>query len=520
MKAVHGLPRLRLLVDGAPLDARQARALARVRVVQALSAPAQCELVLQAPAEPDAPDAPFRDGIAPGTSIRIELEGHAIPLFAGEVTAAEHVYTAARWLEIRVRAHDPLHRLQKRQTARALTDVDTAAVARAVLADAGIPATVEAAGAEVAWPSLLQHDQTDFELLSELCERAGLYFVLRQDTLHLLTLEGVRGGEPPALTLGDNLLEAAFELDAAPSCRRVVARGWDPGRAVPLEAAADAPRTGRVAGAAVAPADVGGLDERLIGGATGAGEAQARLLAQAELDRAAASELTLRGVAQGDPALRPGTAARIAGVADRLAGTYILTEVVHTIDPETGYLAALSSCPPPPSPASGRAGAGAGATEIALGEVSTVDDPEGLGRVRVRLPALGGIETGWLQVLGLGAGAGKGLAVLPDTGDQVVVALVGAAHGQAIVLGGLYGDAHFDPGVEGGSVRRFSLQTAGGQRLFFDDERRTLRIADAEGSHFEIGPGGVSLHAAVPLTIEAPGQPLVFRASSIDFERR
>jgi phage baseplate assembly protein gpV len=207
--------------------------------------------------------------------------------------------------------------------------------------------------------------------------------------------------------------------------------------------------------------------------------------------------------------------ARVRGVADRLAGTYILTEVVHTIDPETGYLAELSSSPPPPA-----ARAGAGAVEIALGEVSTVDDPEGLGRVRVRLPALGGLETGWLQVLGLGAGAGKGLSILPDTGDQVLVALVAAARGQAIVLGGLYGDAHFDPGVEGGGVRRFSLQTAGGQRLFFDDERRTLRIADAEGSHFEIGPGGVSLHAAVPLTIEAPGQPLVFRASSIDFERR
>ncbi len=510
MKAVHDLPRLRLLLDGAPLDARQARALARVRVVQALSAPAQCELVLQAPAELDAP---FRDGIAPGTSIRIELEGHAIPLFSGEVTAAEHVYTAARWLEIRVRAHDPLHRLQKRQTARALTDVDTAAVARAVLADAGITASVEAAGAEVAWPSLLQHDQTDFELLSELCERAGLYFVLRQETLHLLTLEGVRGGEPPALTLGDNLLEAAFELNAAPSCRRVVARGWDPGRALPLEARAEAPRSGRVAEARVALADVGGSEERLVGGLAGAGEAHAQLIAQAELDRAVASELTLRGTAQGDPALRPGTAVRVTGVADRLAGTYLLTEVVHTLDPETGYLATISSRPPPPL-------VRPRAMEIALGKVSAVDDPDGLGRVRVRLPAFGGIETGWLQVLGLGAGAKKGLIVLPDTDDQVLVALVRGELDHAIVLGGLYGDANPDPGVEGGNVRRFSLQTAGGQRLFFDDQRRTLRISDAEGSHFEIGPDRVSLHSRVPLTIEAPGNALVFRASTIDFERR
>jgi uncharacterized protein involved in type VI secretion and phage assembly len=508
MTAVHDLPRLRVTLGGAVLDTSQAGALHRLRVVQALSAPAQCELVFQAPDERLA-----KDGLAPGTAIRIEVEGCATALFSGEVTAVEHVYTAARWLEVRIRAYDPLHRLQKRQTARALTDVDAAAVAREVLADAGIVASVAAGGTAVVWPSLLQHDQTDFELLHEVCERTGLYFVLRGGTLHLLTLEGVSGGETPELTLGADLLEVTFELNAAPGCRRVVARGWDPGRALPLEARADVPRSGRVATARVALADVGATHDRLVGGVTGAGESHAQLIAQAELDRSVASELTLRGTAEGDPALRPGTAIKVAGVADRLAGTYILTEVIHTIDPETGYLAALSSGPPPPLVRPGGMG-------IALGKVSTVDDPDGLGRVRVRLPAFGGIETGWIQVLGLGAGAKKGLCVLPDTDDQVLVSLLRGDLGQAIVLGGLYGDANPDPGVEGGNVRRFSLQTAGGQRLFFDDKRRTLRISDAAGSHFEIGPDGVSLHSKVPLTIEAPGTSLVFRASTIDFERR
>jgi len=393
-----------------------------------------------------------------------------------------------------------------------MADVDAIGVVREVLANASIAASVEG-NAAVDWPLLLQHDQTDFELLRELCERAGLYFVLRQEKLYLLTLEGVSDGETPELTLGDSLLEATFELNAATSCRRVVARGWDPGRVLPLEAQAKEPRCGRVATARVAPADVGGTDERLIGGLTGADETHAQLIAQAELDRAVANELTLRGTAQGDPALRPGTTVEVVGVADRLAGTYVLTEVVHTIDPETGYLSAISSRPPPPLVHSGAMG-------MALGKVSTVDDPEGLGRVRVRLPAFGDIETGWLQVLGVGAGAKKGLCVLPDTDDQVLVALFRGDLGQAIVLGGLYGDANPDPGVEGGNVRRFSLQTAGGQRLFFDDKRRTLQISDAKGSHFEIGPKGVSLHSKVPLTIEAPGQSLVFRASTIDFERR
>lgn len=506
MSAVRDLPRLRITLGGAPLDAGAAATLRRLRVVQALSAPAQCELVFQAP------DERLADRIAPGAKLAIDALDHATPLFAGEVTAVEHGHARARLLELRVRAYDPLHRLQKRQAARALADVDAAAVARALLADAGIDAGVEAGGAAVVWPWLLQHDQTDFELLCEVCERTGLYFVLRQGTLHLLTLEGVRGGEVPALALGDDLLQATFEVNAAATCRRVVARGWDPARAVALEAQAEAPRSGRGAEARVALADVGGAGERLVGSLTGAGEAHAQLLAQAELDRAVAGELTLRGTAQGTPALRPGAAVEVTGVADRLAGTYVLTEVVHTIDPDTGYLAAISTSPPPPRPRGG-------ATGMALGTVSTVDDPERLGRVRVRLPAFGGIETGWLQVLGVGAGPRKGLCILPDTDDRVLVALVRGDLGQAVVLGGLYGDANPDPGVEDGGVRRFSLQTAGGQRVFLDDKRRTLQISDAGGSRLELGPDGVALHAEVPLTIEAPGQRLVFRARAIDFER-
>jgi uncharacterized protein involved in type VI secretion and phage assembly len=511
MTAVHSLPRVTVRVDGSPLETSQASALRRVRVVQLLSAPAQCELVFQAP-----DDRLATDGIAPGTAIRIELDDSDTVLFSGEVTATEHVYTAARWLEVRIRAHDPLHRLQKRQSARALTEVDIAAVARELLSDAGVSASVEAGAATPVWPLLLQYDQTDFELLRELCDRSARYFVLREDTLHILTLEGI-DGEAPELTLGTELLEATFELNAAPGCRRVVVRGWDAARAVALEAQAEAPHSGRSASARVELADVGASDERLVGGLTEASEAHAQLIAQAELDRSVASELTLRGTALGDPALRPGAAVDIAGVAERLAGTYILTEVVHTIDPETGYQSAISSQPPAPAAAHATH---PGPVGMALAKVTSVDDPEGLGRVRVQLPAFGDIETGWIQVLGLGAGAKKGLAILPDTDDQVLVSLVRGGLGQAIVLGGLYDGGNPDPGVEGGNVRRFSLQTPGGQRLIFDDNNHTVRVADGNGSYLEIHRERVVLHSEVPLTIEAPGKALVFRASTIDFERR
>jgi hypothetical protein len=55
--------------------------------------------------------------------------------------------------------------------------------------------------------------------------------------------------------------------------------------------------------------------------------------------------------------------------------------------------------------------------------------------------------------------------------------------------------------------------------LKLDDAGRTLRLEDGEGSYLELTPSGVRLHAKAPLDIEAPGQPVVIRGQSIDFQR-
>jgi phage baseplate assembly protein V len=155
-----------------------------------------------------------------------------------------------------------------------------------------------------------------------------------------------------------------------------------------------------------------------------------------------------------------------------------------------------------------------------LGVVSRVDDPEELGRVRATLPAYAGVETEWMQVLSAGAGAGRGLVMLPDVGDQVLLILVDGDPARGVVMGGLFGEhAPTDPGVEGGAVRRYSVRTAEGHKLVLDDAGRTLRLEDGTGSYLELTPSGMRLHSKVPLDIEAPGQPVVIRGDSIDFRR-
>lgn len=505
MSPVAPLPRVVVEMDGAPLVPEDAATLTSVRVQQALSVPALCELTFTAPRGPLAAAA----GRAAGARLRVAVAGRGEALFLGEVTAVEQVYGPAGQREVRLRGYDRLHRLRQRQPLRVHVEMTAADLARELVADLGV--TVEAATPGPLWTRLYQHRQSDFELLREVCERSGLYFTLRGDTLHLSTLEG--SGEPLPLALGRSLLEARIESNADPSCRCVQVAGWDPQRIEPRQGSAESPRSGRRVSAAVEPAQVGGTGERTLAGETAGSDRQAEALAQAELDRRAAREVVFWGIAEGDPRLCPGARIDVEGVARPLAGTYVATAATHTLDTASGFLTEISTLPPEPRER-------ARGTVATLGVVTRVDDPEKLGRIRASLPAYGDLETDWMGVLSPGAGAGKGFVSLPDTGDRILVLFAREDPGQGVVLGGLYGmGGPPDAGVEDGAVRRYTLLTPGGQRMRFDDHSHTVRLEDGGGSSLEMSPGKVRLRSAVDLEIEAPGRRVVIRSDKIDFER-
>ena len=165
------------------------------------------------------------------------------------------------------------------------------------------------------------------------------------------------------------------------------------------------------------------------------------------LDHRAAREVVFRGVTSGDPALQPGTRVAVSGAGTHFNGQYALTAVTHTIDGGSGYLSELSTYPPPRLPTARRA-------TVTLGIVSSVADGDDLGRVRVTLPAYRDIETEWLQVLSAGAGSGKGLTILPDVGDRVLVLFTHDLPSLGIILGGLWGaEGPVESGVRGGKIK-------------------------------------------------------------------
>jgi phage baseplate assembly protein gpV len=301
------------------------------------------------------------------------------------------------------------------------------------------------------------------------------------------------------------------EVNSDPACRQVSAAGWDLASVALREGRASDPRVGRDVAAEAPPSSVGGDGARTLAGALAPTADHAEAAAQAELDRRSCAEVVLRGAAEGDPRLRPGARIELRGVPTAVAGTYTLTAAIHTLDPRRGFLSEISTEPPEPARP-------APATFATIGEVSRIDAASG--RVKAALPAFGGVESDWMQVVSPGAGKDKGLAMLPDGGDRVLVLYTSGDPGQGVVLGGLYGaDGPKDAGVEAGAVRRYTLRTAAGHVVRLDDSDRTLRVEDPTGSWLELAPSRVRLHAAAPLEIEAPGQPIVIRGRTVDFRR-
>jgi len=493
-----------------------------VLIQQRLSLPTVCELAFYDPRGPIGE----ADVVLSGSSFRIGVEGHEGSLFTGQVTAVHYGYGSSQEREVRVRGYDLLHRLRKRQPVRAHVQLTLVELARTLVADLGV--SVEASEPGPVWQRLVQYRQSDFELMAEVAERCGLYFMLEDEVLRFFPLEG-RGPVVP-LQSGSSLLEVGIDVNADPACRSVAAMGWDPWRVEQHVGQADIPRVGRQTAAEAPPETVGGTGERTIVGETVQDDLQVEGIAQAELDRCIAREVSLHGVADGDPRLRPGAIIQVRGVADPLCGQYVLTKVTHKIDRNQGFISEIDTAPPEPR-------ARMRGTLTTYGRVTQVEDPESLGRIRVSLPNYGDVETDWLEVVMPGAGADKGIIALPEVGDKVLLLFAREDPAQGVVVGGLYGSqGPPDAGVEDGAVRRYTFLTSGGQRVRLDDAGKKVRIENSGGNYLQASPGKVKIgnsdgsfvelsgdtvriHSETTLEIEAPGQSIVIRGQSIDFER-
>jgi uncharacterized protein involved in type VI secretion and phage assembly len=165
-----------------------------------------------------------------------------------------------------------------------------------------------------------------------------------------------------------------------------------------------------------------------------------------------------------------------------------------------------------------------------LAQVVSLDDPESLNRVQVRLIAFDDCTNQdaplWARVVCPFAGADRGAFLMPDVDDEVLVVFQNGDPSYPLVLGGLWNGASASPeNLSGGQNRykvirskngvkltlddqqgqeAFIVETPGGQKVTLKDGPGTVTAEDSNGNSVKFESSGITITASAKVTVSAP----------------
>lgn len=157
-------------------------------------------------------------------------------------------------------------------------------------------------------------------------------------------------------------------------------------------------------------------------------------------------------------------------------------------------------------------------------------DPEGQGRVRIRLPWSpdeGGDDyEAWARLATLMAGGNRGSWFIPDPDDEVLVVFEAGDPRRPYVIGGLWNGVDTPPesmdsagnnelksirsrnGVkitldDASGQEKLLLETPGGQSLHLTDGPGVVEISDSNGNSLTLDSAGITVTASAKVSVQA-----------------
>jgi phage protein D len=489
-------------VDGSELPPEIDGQIESAIVHDRLAMPDTFTLIFRDPDE----DILFRAGLEIGKKVKISTEsvsGDAPALLiSGEVTGIEADYDSLGPRAV-VRGYDMSHRLNAGRKTQTYQNVKVSDIASQVAADAGLRADVDDSGGTL--EHVIQPNLSDLDFLYGLARRIGFDFRVDDQTLMFKkpteSSTGPGAGDfdsedPFKLIWDHNLLEFRARISAVAQVKEVKVRGWDVDKKEAVIGQADVTATN--ADLDLTPdylADkVGGKTLVVVDRPVGTQEA-ADALATAKAEQVGSAAYEATAVAIGSPELKAGVAVSISRLDPSFEGKWVISSSLHEFG-DGAYKTHLEF--------SGRqdrslhglianglpglAGDGSRIPGIVIAIVTNNDDPDDLGRVKLKYPWLADdAESFWARVAMPGAGPDYGMVWIPQVGDEVIV---GFDHGDfsfPVVLGGLWngkdkaplGDGLFDAG----NVKRSGFISRKGHKfVFFDgDDESGIAMLSQDG---------------------------------------
>lgn len=493
-------------------------------------------------------------GIKIGSLARVSVQvadgPQPAPLIAGEVTALEAEYDQSGTFTV-VRGFDQTHRFFRGRTTASYLQMTASDIAGTIARRAGLQLG-EVTSTTTVYDHYSQAGQTDWEVLSVLARSNNFEISVREgkfsfgppaDASSAPAAGGPGTSEPLVLSLGKDLLRFRSVLTSAAQVEQVEVRGWDIATKRALVATQPA-TTKRIELPTASPAQLA----KTFGGPTYVAtdvpyrnQAEVDAAAKALADELASSFAEFEGTARGRPELRAGASVTIDGLGVPFDGKYTITTSRHRFDPQTGYTTAFAVTGRRDRTMLGLAAGGVrrSPSGITVGLISDAKDPENAGRVRLTFPWLSDdYVSDWARTVQAGAGKDRGAQVLPEVGDEVLVAFEHGDVNRPVVVGGLFNGVDTMPRgpvdlVDGGTgmINRRSFTSRLGHRVDLvdatgkegirattTDEKLTL-IMDHSGATITVhADGKVVIEGSQGITIDSSGSDIDLTGNKISLK--
>ena len=164
---------------------------------------------------------------------------------------------------------------------------------------------------------------------------------------------------------------------------------------------------------------------------------------------------------------------------------------------------------------------------VVVGIVTNNNDPERMGRVKVRFPWLSAAdesnESNWARLAAPLAGKERGLFLLPEVDDEVLIAF---EHGDVrfpYVLGALWNGKDRPPpaGADGKANVRL-WRSRSGLRIQIDDTPGAEKVTVADGKDnglvIDASGGTITLRASGDLTLESARGKVVIKGQQVEVQ--
>ena len=424
--------------------------------------------------------------------------GSETVIFKGEITALEPEYGEDGRVWLNIRGYDKGHRLHRGKKSRTFLQKKDSDLISTIAGEAGLSADAETTS--VTYPYILQNNQTNWEFLQERAQRLGFW----------LYVDGVNGKlcfkkpatpesqSGPTLTWGDNLYRFSPSLSAVHQSDKIKVYGWDDKKKEVISSEVTPAAPGKQAeqtssGGAAAKKAFTASAEAIVVTDTVITVDDAKAVGEGLGQQISRNFLWADGQCLGDPTLVAGKTVNVVLKAgpdqttdSKFGGNYLVTAATHHYDGQR-YWIDFSITGQDPYTFSALLGANAPAPAqlpgVATAVVTNLNDPDKLGRVKVKYPWLGktpdgaDLESDWVRLSTPMAGAERGFLTIPEVNDEVLVAFEHGNPDFPFVVGALWSNTDKPPVATDVAVKNGKVV----QRVFKSRTGHIITVNDTDG---------------------------------------